>query len=104
MGIFSDAIDKYKSERQPSDPQAAKPKPAVTDSPRQARRPAPVMTPQDVEEEAEPETTEDIMNFILRSGSGSGTLGVDPNRRKVLEVNQIWGQTLIDTKHFSRTM
>ncbi|MEN0063059.1 MAG: AgmX/PglI C-terminal domain-containing protein [Myxococcota bacterium] len=45
-----------------------------------------------------------MLQFILRSGSGTGNLGVDTSRRKVLEVNQIWGQTLIDTKHFSRTM
>ncbi len=83
-------------------PERARPvQPAPIGRGSQAR---PVLTPQDAEEEEAPEPTEDVMSFILRSGSGSGTTGIDPDRRKVLEVNQVWGQTLIDTKHFSRTM
>ncbi|HHO50586.1 MAG TPA: AgmX/PglI C-terminal domain-containing protein [Deltaproteobacteria bacterium] len=64
----------------------------------------PVLTPDDREEEEEELPTEDVMAFILRSGTGKGSLGINEKRKKVLEVNQIWGEVLIDTKHFSRTM
>ena len=89
-------------------PQAAAPKPAapapVAASSRRAA-PAPVITPQDAGDEEEEELpTEPVMDFILRSGTASGKLGVNTQRRKVLEVNQIWGEVLLDTKHFSRTM
>ncbi len=66
----------------------------------------PILTHEDVaaEEDAYAEATEDVMSFILRSGTATSAIGVNKKRRKVLEVNQIWGEVLVDTKHFSRTM
>ncbi len=83
----------------PAAPRPAAPRPAAPAA-------APLITPQDVEEEEEePELpTEPVMDFVLRSGSAQGDLGVNTKRPKVLEVNQVWGEVLIDTKHFSRTM
>jgi hypothetical protein len=46
---------------------------------------------------------EDVMDFIMRSGTATSNLGVNKKRPKVLEVNQIWGDVLLDTKHFSTT-
>lgn len=45
---------------------------------------------------------EDVMEFILRSGTSRTSLGEDPKRPQVLEVNQIWGNVLLDTKHFHK--
>ncbi|MBX2801375.1 MAG: AgmX/PglI C-terminal domain-containing protein [Myxococcales bacterium] len=92
-------------------PSRAAPAPAPVQQ-RAAPRPAaprrPVLTPQDAahddNDEADELPVEDIMQLILRSGTSSGSVGVNKKRPKVLEVNQIWGNTLMDTKHFSRTM
>ena len=54
-------------------------------------------------EDIDPETyTEDIMAFVMRSGTSKTSLGVDTKRAKVLEVNQIWGSHLLDSKHYGR--
>ncbi|MGC6515612.1 MAG: AgmX/PglI C-terminal domain-containing protein [Myxococcota bacterium] len=45
---------------------------------------------------------EDIMELVMRSGSGDSNLGIDPKAPKVLEVNQIWGNALLDTKHYAK--
>ncbi len=64
--------------------------------------------PEITEEEEEEDTgyvTEDVMQFILRSGTAGTAVGVDKKRPMVLEVNQIWSETLLDTRHFTkRTM
>jgi len=84
----------------------AAPQPAPAPVQRPAASPKPVLTNEDVaaEEDAYAEATEDVMAFILRSGTATSNVGVNKKRRKVLEVNQIWGEVLVDTKHFSRTM
>ena len=46
--------------------------------------------------------TEDVMQFILRSGASSSGAGIDKKRPMVLEVNQIWSETLLDTRHFTK--
>lgn len=43
---------------------------------------------------------EDVMAWIMRSGTATSGLGIDKTRPKVLEVNQIWEDLLLDTKHF----
>lgn len=45
---------------------------------------------------------EDVMALVIRSGTSSSNLGIEPKRPKVLEVNQIWEDVLLDTKHFVR--
>lgn len=57
------------------------------------------MDPADDDDEEE-EPLEDVMTFIMRSGTGQSTVGVDKDRPKVLEVNQLWENVLLDTKHF----
>lgn len=54
------------------------------------------------DEEEEDDSVEDIMEFILRSGTSTSALGIDPKRPMVLEVNQIWGNSLLDTQHFHK--
>lgn len=58
--------------------------------------------PDEEEPEIEPtdEKAEDILALVMRSGTGSNTLGLDTKAPKVLEVNQIWHNVLVDTKHF----
>ena len=43
---------------------------------------------------------EDIMEMVMRSGRSSGPAGLNLKRPKVLEVNQMWDQTLMDTRHY----
>jgi pSer/pThr/pTyr-binding forkhead associated (FHA) protein len=44
---------------------------------------------------------EDVMAFIMRSGTASGDAGVDRAKAKVLEVAEIWGDTVMDVKHYA---
>ncbi len=46
---------------------------------------------------------EDGMSFVMRAGTATHTIGVNPKRPKVLEVNQVWGDTLLESKHFPHT-
>jgi hypothetical protein len=45
---------------------------------------------------------EDIIELVMRSGSGASNVGHDVKAPKVLEVNQIWGNVLLDTKHYKK--
>ncbi|MCO4746550.1 MAG: FHA domain-containing protein, partial [Proteobacteria bacterium] len=58
---------------------------------------------EDDDTDADPDSindVEDVMAWIMRSGTAQSGLGVDKKRAKVLEVNQIWEDLLLDTKHF----
>jgi len=44
---------------------------------------------------------EDGMSFVMRAGTATHNIGIDVNRPKVLEINQLWGDTLLDSRHFS---
>ncbi|MEZ4316545.1 MAG: AgmX/PglI C-terminal domain-containing protein [Myxococcota bacterium] len=46
---------------------------------------------------------EDGMSFVMRAGTATHNIGVNVNRPKVLEVNQLWGDTLLDSRHFAHT-
>ncbi|MFH1466777.1 MAG: AgmX/PglI C-terminal domain-containing protein [Pseudomonadota bacterium] len=46
--------------------------------------------------------SEDVMAFIMRSGTAAGDQGIDRNRPKVLEVAEIWGDLILDVKHFAK--
>lgn len=48
-----------------------------------------------------PHNLEDVLEFVLRSGTGAGTQGLETKKAKVLEVNQIWTNVLMETKHFN---
>jgi hypothetical protein len=48
------------------------------------------------------ESTEDVMHFILRSGTSQSQMGESQKGQRVLEVNQVWGDLLIDTQHFKK--
>ena len=47
-------------------------------------------------------STEDVIEYLKRAGTGESNLGLNPNRPKVLEVSQLWGNTLVDTRHFPK--
>jgi outer membrane biosynthesis protein TonB len=59
---------------------------------------APVAAPEPISDVAE--SGEDVMAFIMRSGTAKGDAGVDHSRPKVLEVAEIWGDTVLDVKHY----
>ena len=44
---------------------------------------------------------EDVMAFIMRSGTATSDAGVDRNKGKVLEVAEIWADTVMDVKHYA---
>jgi pSer/pThr/pTyr-binding forkhead associated (FHA) protein len=46
---------------------------------------------------------EDGMSFVMRAGTATHGIGVNAKRPKVLEVNQVWGDTLMDSRHFPHT-
>jgi len=46
--------------------------------------------------------SEDVMAFIMRSGTATGDQGIDRGRAKVLEVAEIWGDVILDVKHFPK--
>jgi len=43
---------------------------------------------------------EDVMAFIMRSGTAKSDVGVDKTKPKVLEIAEIWGDTVMDVKHY----
>ena len=48
------------------------------------------------------EATEDVMAFIMRSGTAQSDLGVDRTKQPVLEVAEIWGDVVMDIKHYGK--
>jgi pSer/pThr/pTyr-binding forkhead associated (FHA) protein/outer membrane biosynthesis protein TonB len=56
----------------------------------------------DAEERLEQELSEDVMAFIMRSGTGSSGAGENTKAGKVLEVAQIWGDMVMDVKHYPK--
>ncbi len=79
-------------------PQAAAPQ---APPPPQAAAPSPPADDLDepTEDEVVADHTEDVMTFVLRSGQADSDLGVDRAMPRVIEVGQIWGDTLLDVKH-----
>ena len=43
---------------------------------------------------------EDVMAFIMRSGTATSDAGVDRKKAKVLEVAEIWADAVMDVKHY----
>jgi hypothetical protein len=48
------------------------------------------------------DTTEDVLTFVLRSNTSQSAAGENRNAPKVLEVNQVWEQVILDTKHYRK--
>lgn len=46
------------------------------------------------------DAVEPVLPFVFRSGSGPGSRGEARHRPQVLEVSQVWGESLVDTRHF----
>jgi len=50
--------------------------------------------------EPEVEQAEDVMDFILRSGTAESDMGIDRKAPKVLEIAELWSGTVLNVKHF----
>lgn len=80
--------------------------PTIDVRPAESATPAEAATPSTAAHDGQPglpaedAPTEDVLELVRRSGTGSSTLGLDLKAPKVLEVNQIWHDMLIDSKHF----
>ncbi len=59
----------------------------------------PPEAPQSISEVAD--SGEDVMAFIMRSGTAKGDVGVDRAKPRVLEVAEIWADTVMDVKHYT---
>ena len=46
--------------------------------------------------------SEDVMAFIMRSGTSQSDVGIDRRAPKVLEVAEIWGDLVMDVKHYGK--
>ena len=66
-----------------------------------ADEPAPIVD-QDDEGDDAPVVTEDVMAFIMRSGTAQSDVGVDRRKPPVLEVAEIWGDVVMDVKHYAK--
>jgi pSer/pThr/pTyr-binding forkhead associated (FHA) protein len=53
-------------------------------------------------EAVEHDLSEDVLAFVMRSGTASGDAGVDRRRPTVLEVAEVWSDIVMDVKHFPR--
>ena len=58
--------------------------------------------PQTAEEIIADDISEDVMAFIMRSGTASSDVGIDRTKGQVLEVAEIWGDTIMDIKHYPK--
>jgi len=46
--------------------------------------------------------SEDVMAFIMRSGTSGSDVGIDRTKQMVLEVAEIWGDVIMDVKHYPK--
>ncbi len=44
--------------------------------------------------------SEDVMAFIMRSGTAQSDVGVERSKPQVLEIAEIWGDVIMDVRHF----
>ncbi len=54
------------------------------------------------EEIVSEDISEDVMAFIMRSGTASSDVGIDRSKSMVLEVAEIWGDVIMDIKHYPK--
>jgi outer membrane biosynthesis protein TonB len=69
------------------------------DKPAAAAAPA---SADDAGELEEQEAQEDVVAFMMRSGTSSNDAGIDKKAPKVLEVAEAWSNTLMEVKHFAK--
>ena len=50
--------------------------------------------------EPKAEEAEDVLDFILRSGTAQSDMGIDRKAPKVLEIAELWSGTVLNVKHF----
>ncbi len=50
----------------------------------------------------EDEPVEDVMAFVMRASASANDAGADRSRGRVLEVAQVFGDSVVDIKHFHR--
>jgi pSer/pThr/pTyr-binding forkhead associated (FHA) protein/outer membrane biosynthesis protein TonB len=48
------------------------------------------------------ESGEDVMAFIMRSGTATSDAGIDRKKAKVLEIAEIWADSVMDVKHYAK--
>jgi hypothetical protein len=53
-------------------------------------------------EAVESDLSEDVLAFVMRSGTASGDAGVDRRSPTVLEVAEVWSDVVMDVKHYPR--
>lgn len=61
---------------------------------------APVGSPEGVAALDDDEPLEDVMAFVMRASASANDAGADRSRGKVLEVAQVFGEAVLDVKHF----
>ena len=74
---------------------------AAADDAGETDEPAPVADDADAYD-ANQHITEDVMAFIMRSGTAQSDVGVDRRKPPVLEVAEIWGDIVMDVKHYAK--
>lgn len=79
--------------------QAESPAVAASDSPSPADAPPDTPSEPVVYDEDAPE--EDVMAFVMRASLASGDAAADRTRGKVLEVAQVFGDSIVDVKYFA---
>ena len=65
--------------------------------------PGPLAAEDRAQPDAEVEHAEDVMDFILRSGTAESDMGIDRKAPKVLEIAELWCGTVLNVKHFDST-
>lgn len=56
-----------------------------------------------VGEEDESAGVEDVMAYVMRASAGAGDAGADRSRGKVLEVSQVFGDSIMGIRHFGKS-
>ena len=68
-----------------------------------ADSPAPLagdVEPNEADSDAEMDNAEDAIVFVLRSGTADSDMGIDRKAPPVVEVAEIWGETVMNVRHF----
>jgi hypothetical protein len=73
--------------------------PAIGEEAALEERTAPAMVlPSDVEASR----GDDVLSMLMRWGTARGDAGIDRSGDRVLEVAEVWGDTIVDVKHYDR--
>ena len=58
--------------------------------------------PAETIEHTEPSRSDDALSMLMRWGTARGDAGIDRSGSKVLEVAEVWGDMVVDVKHYAR--